>query len=172
MLFMKKNSLILAALLTSVLICDVNAQETDPLETESRNVASAFMGAANFVVGRIGVECLSVLGRLETPREYVNIWQERNAKYYTASTKYVAKKMEAADALGGTVARDAVLKEYSSIVRKEGEATLVEWIGKGNKRDGCQRAVMLIDKGILDVGPEVPIYQDLQALAVWSKITE
>ncbi|MFD1122628.1 hypothetical protein ACFQ2T_08960 [Methylophilus flavus] len=169
---MNNRAPILVGLCISILTFNACAQEVDALESESRNVASAFMGAANFVVGRIGIECLSLLGRLETPREYVNIWQERNAKYYTASTKYVAKKMEAADALGGTVARDAVLKEYSSIVRKEGEATLVEWIGKGNKRDGCQRAVMLIDKGILDVGPEVPIYQDLQALAVWSKITE
>jgi hypothetical protein len=170
MLFMKKNSLILVALLTSLLICDANAQETDPLETESRNVASAFMGAANFVVGRIGVECLSMLGRLETPREYVNIWQERNAKYYDASTKYIAKRMEAADASGGVVARDAVLKEYSSIVRKEGEATIAAWVGKSSKREGCQRAVSLIDRGILDVNPEIPIYEDLQALAVWSKI--
>jgi hypothetical protein len=169
---MKKTSFILAALLASLMACDAYALEPDPLETESRNVASAFMGAANFVVGRIGIECLGLLGRLETPREFVNIWQERNAKYYTASTKYIAKKMEVADATGGVVARDAVLKEYSAIVRKEGEATIVDWIGKGNKREGCHRAVMLIDQGILDVTPEVPVYQDLQALAVWSKITE
>lgn len=167
---MKKNPLIFAVLLTLLLICDANAQEADALETESRNVASAFMGAANFVVGRIGVECLSVLGRLETPREYVNIWQERNARYYDASTKYIAKKMESADATGGVVARDAVLKEYSAIVRKEGEATIAAWVGKSNKREGCQRAVSLIDRGILDVNAEIPIYEDLQALAVWSKI--
>lgn len=149
---------------------DTHAQESDALESESRNVASAFMGSANFVVGRIGVECLSMLGRLETPREFVNIWQERNAKYYDASTKYIAKKMEAADATGGVVARDAVLKEYSAIVRKEGEATIAAWVGKSNKREGCQRAVSLIDRGILDVNAEIPIYEDLQALAVWSKI--
>lgn len=169
---MKSYSSVLIALLISISILDTHAQGVDELETESRNVASAFMGAANFVVGRIGIECLGLLGRLETPREFVNIWQERNAKYYTASTKYIAKKMEVADATGGVVARDAVLKEYSAIVRKEGEATIVDWIGKGNKREGCHRAVMLIDQGILDVTPEVPVYQDLQALAVWSKITE
>lgn len=169
---MKSYSSVLIALLISISTLDTHAQGVDELETESRNVASAFMGAANFVVGRIGIECLGLLGRLETPREFVNIWQERNAKYYTASTKYIAKKMEVADATGGVVARDAVLKEYSAIVRKEGEATLVDWIGKGSKSEGCHRAVMLIDQGILDVTPEVPVYQDLQALAVWSKITE
>ncbi len=169
---MKSYSSVLIALLISISTLDTRAQGVDELETESRNVASAFMGAANFVVGRIGIECLGLLGRLETPREFVNIWQERNAKYYTASTKYIAKKMEVADATGGVVARDAVLKEYSAIVRKEGEATIVDWIGKSNKREGCHRAVMLIDQGILDVTPEVPVYQDLQALAVWSKITE
>ena len=168
---MKSYVSVSAGLLIILLVTSARAQD-DGLETESRNVASAFMGAANFVVGRIGIECLPMLGRLETPREYVNIWQERNAKYYTASTRYIAKKMEAADAIGGSVARDAVLKEYSTIVRKEGEATIFDWIGRGNKREGCQRAVMLIDKGILDVNPEVPVYQDLQALAVWSKITE
>ncbi|MGP1716700.1 MAG: hypothetical protein ACTS9Y_05930 [Methylophilus sp.] len=167
---MKKPHSILAALLISVLTSEVYAEEGDILESESRNVASAFIGAANFVVGRIGIECLSLLGRLETPREFVTIWQDRNAKYYTASTKYIAKKMEAADASGGTIARDAVLKDYSTIVRKEGEGIIKDWIGKGSKREGCHQAVMLIDKGILDVTPEAPIYQDLQALAVWSKI--
>jgi hypothetical protein len=166
---MKSYVSVSAGLLIILLATSASAQD-DALETESRNVASAFMGAANFVVGRIGVECLSMLGRLETPREYVNIWQERNAKYYDASTKYIAKKMEAADASGGVVARDAVLKEYSSIVRKEGEATIAAWVGKSSKREGCQRAVSLIDRGILDVNPEIPIYEDLQALAVWSKI--
>lgn len=171
---MKKNASILAVLI-STLICGFHvqkgqAQEVDALESESRNVASAFIGAANFVVGRIGIECLGLLGRLETPREYVNIWQERNAKYYDASTKYIAKKMEAAEATGGVVARDAVLKEYSTIVRKEGEGTIVDWIGKGNKKEGCHRAVMLIDQGILDVNADIPVYQDLEALAVWAKI--
>jgi hypothetical protein len=171
---MKKKASVLAALI-SFLIFDVNiqtvqAQEVDALESESRNVSSAFIGAANFVVGRIGIECLGLLGRLETPREYVNIWQERNAKYYNASTRYIAKKMEAAEATGGVVARDAVLKEYSAIVRKEGEGTIVDLVGKGNKREGCHRAVMLIDQGILDVNADIPIYQDLQALAVWAKV--
>jgi len=163
---MKKT--FLAVMLISLLLSEARSQESADLESESRNVASAFMGAANFVVGRIGIECLGVLGRLETPREYVHIWQERNAKYYDASTKYVAKKMEAAFASGGNVARDAVLKEYSTIVRKEAEGTIVDWIGRGNKKDGCQRAVMLIDRGILDVNPEMPIYQDLQSLLNWS----
>ena len=167
---MRVSSSFLIVLLISIPILDTYAQGIDEVESESRNVASAFLGAANFVVGRIGIECLSMLGRLETPREYVNIWQERNAKYYDASTKYVAKKMEAADASGGVVARDAVLKEYSSIVRKEGEATIAAWVGKSSKREGCQRAVSLIDRGILDVNPEIPIYEDLQALTVWSKI--
>lgn len=167
---MKNQLYTLGALLIGLSIFHANALEANALESESRNVASAFMGAANFVVGRIGIECLPLLGRLETPREYVNIWQERNAKYYAASTKYIAKKMEAADALGGSIARDAVLKDYSSIVRKEGEGIINDWIGKGNKKEGCQHAIMLIDKGILDVSPEAPIYQDLEALAAWSKI--
>jgi hypothetical protein len=166
---MKSYVSVSAGVLIILLATSASAQD-DALESESRNVASAFMGAANFVVGRIGIECLSMLGRLETPREFVNIWQERNAKYYTASTKYIAKKMEAADALGGSIARDAVLKDYSTIVRKEGEGIIKDWIGKGNKRDGCHQAVMMIDKGVLDVSPEAAIYQDLEALAVWSKI--
>jgi hypothetical protein len=157
-------------LLVSFLSSAAHADEGYALESESRNVASAFVGAANFVVGRIGIECLSLLGRLETPREYVNIWQERNNKYYAASTKYIAKKMEVAEASGGVIARDAVLRDYSTIVRKEGEGIIKDWIGTGNKREACHQAVMMIDKGILDVSPEAAIYQDIEALAVWSKI--
>lgn len=164
------KNMLLTCLLLILLTDKARAQDTDVLESDARNIASAFVGAAHYVVGRVGIECLGLLGRLETPREYVNIWQERNAKYYQASTKYVVKKMEAAFASGGNVAKNAVLKEYSSIVRKEAEGTLADWIGQGNKKDGCQRAVMMIDRGILDVTPEVPIYQDLQSLVDWSAI--
>ncbi|MFD0914543.1 hypothetical protein [Methylophilus luteus] len=167
---MKTPHPFLALLLVSFLSSAVHADEGLALESESRNVASAFVGAANFVVGRIGIECLALLGRLETPREYVNIWQERNSKYYSASTKYIAKKMEAAEASGGAIARDAVLRDYSTIVRKEGEGIIKDWIGQGNKREGCHQAVMMIDKGILDVSPDAAVYQDIEALAVWSKI--
>jgi hypothetical protein len=166
---MKNLLSILLALVIGMSAKIVYAQNDEALESESRNIASAFMGAANFVVGKIGTECLALLDRIETPREFVNAWQERNLKYYSASTKYMAMRMEAAFALGGPIARDAVLRDYSAVVRKEGEATIAEWFKKKNRGDGCQRAVTFIDNGMLDVSPEVPVFQDLEALANWAK---
>jgi hypothetical protein len=162
-----KVYLSIVTLFLSISTLGANAQ-AEELVTEARDVAAAFMGAANFAVTQIGEECLSLLERLETPKEYVSAWQERNAKYYAASTKYMAQRTETSFASGGTSARDAMLNEYSTVVRKEGEGAIAEWFEKRSKQDGCQHAVSLIDNGILDVDTESPLYHELEGLVVWA----
>lgn len=146
-----------------------SAQNNDSVTSESRDAASAYMGTTNFVVGRLGRECLSLLGRPETPKEFVGAWQQRNAKYYSASMKYMVKRLDVALASGGANARDDVARAYGTAVRRNGEGAVADWFSKGSKEDVCKRAVALIDAGAMDVSPKVPIYGELEALATWAK---
>lgn len=166
---MKNYRTILSALLFSFATFGANAQSGDSVTSESRDAASAYMGTANFVVGRLGRECLSLLGRTETPKEFVGTWQQRNAKYYSASMKYMVKRLDISLAVGGAPARDAVAREYGAAVRRDGEGSVADWFRKGNKEDVCKRVVALIDSGAMDVSPKVPIYGELEALATWAE---
>jgi hypothetical protein len=166
---MKNYPLILVTLLIGFYTFSVNAQDGETLTSESRDAASAYMGTMNFVVGRLGLECLSLIGRSETPKEFANAWQQRNAKYFSASIKYMGKRLDAALSSGGIGARDAVLYEYSSAVRRDGEASVADWFRKGNKEDTCKRAVALIDAKAMDVSAKVPMYGELEALASWAE---
>ena len=167
---MKNYLLILTMLFIGTSSFGVNAQDSDALISESRDAASAFMGTTNFVVGRLGLECLSLLGRPETPKRFVGAWQQRNAKYFSASIKYMGKRLDAALSSGGTVARDSVLREYSSAVKRDGEGSVADWFRKGNKEGTCKRAIALIDTGAMDVSTKVPIYDELEALASWAEL--
>lgn len=166
---MKNYRTILSALLLSAATLGANAQTSDVVTSESRDAASAYMGTTNFVVGRLGRECLPLLGRSETPQEFVSAWQQRNAKYYAASMKYMVKRLDIALATGGTNVRDAVAREYGTAVRRDGEGSVADWFSKGSKEDVCKRAIALIDAGAMDISPKAPIYGELEALVSWAK---
>ena len=136
--------------------------------SESRDAAAAFMGTTNFMIGRISNACLSVVGRSESPQDYVALWQQRNAKYWLASRKYMVSRLDEALASGGAAKRDAVLAQYSAAVRRDGEASAQSWITRGTREEACKRAISLFDTGGLDVTPNVPIHSELEALARWA----
>jgi hypothetical protein len=139
------------------------------VESESRDAAAAFMGTTNFTIGRIASACLAVVGRTESPQDYVSQWQRRNAKYWLAARKYMIKRLDEALESGGTAKRDAVLAEYSAAVRRDGEASAQSWITRGSREEACKRALSLIDAGGLDVSPRIPILSELDALAEWAQ---
>ncbi|MFC5498579.1 hypothetical protein ACFPOE_13615 [Caenimonas terrae] len=139
------------------------------MQSESRDAAAAYMGTANFLVGRIASECLVVVGRPESPQDYAAIWQSRNARYWIAARKYMVKRLDAALASGGTAKRDSVLAEYAAAIRRDGEASAQSWITRGSREEACMQAITVIDAGGLDVTQRVPIYNELEALAKWAE---
>lgn len=165
------HPLTIACLLAGFLALQVHAQEADSIVSESRDAASAYMGTINFIVGRLGSECLAPLGRTETAKEFAGAWQQRNARYYTASIKYMGKRLDSAQKSGGNITRDAVLKEYTTAVRGGGEASVNDWFtkGKGTKSDICKRAVTLIESGAMDINPTMPMYGELESLVRWAE---
>lgn len=145
------------------------AQQAASAATKARDEASLYVSTGNFIVGRIAHECLALVGRSESPQEFVTQWQQRNARYVMASARYMDRRVEEAAASGGPEQREAVLRELRTAVQGNGEAAVRNWLGNGRKEESCMRAVTLLDTGALDISPRTAIYEDLEALVRWAQ---
>ena len=159
------------AVIATTLICANVAVAQSPLrvESESRDAAAAYIGTQNFMIGRIGRECMAILGRVQSPQQFVQAWQTRNAKYYLAHTKYMVKRLNEALLEGGTAKRDTVLANYSTSVRHEGEGAANDWLSRGERKQTCERVVASIESGAADITSRVPIFEELDALGNWAQ---
>jgi len=144
-------------------------QPTGGATSESRDASTAYLGTANFVVGRVGRDCLALLGRNETPQAFVSAWQQRNAKYLMASQKYMEARLGEAEASGGTEKRNAAMGALTAAVRNGAEATVNSWLNRPEKAEACKRAVALIESGAYDVSPTSPMYGELESLVSWAQ---
>jgi hypothetical protein len=157
------------ALLPAILLAQAAfAQQPAPVTSESRDAASAYISTGNYIVARIGDECLALVGRTESPRDFVANWQQRNAPYVTASSKYMEARVAEAQASGGPQRREAVLRELRAAVQSGGQAAMRK-LFDGPREDSCMRAVTLVDAGALDISPKVPIYDQIEALVRWAE---
>jgi hypothetical protein len=160
-----------AFLLTALLAPLAWAQQPapTPATSESRDAAMAYVGTGNFIVGRLARECLAMVGRSETPQEFVAQWQQRNAQYMAASEKYMNKRLEEAVASGGADKREAVLQSMRTAVLSGGEQAVRGMLQNGRREEACMRAISLLDAGALDISPKTPIYPELEALVRWAQ---
>lgn len=145
-----------------------SAQQAAPFATQERDLAALFIARGSFVIGRLGHECLALVGRSETPQTLVKAWEQRNARFVDASGKYLDRRLEDAAATGGSERRELALKEMGALVRQEGELT-VRSLLRGRKEDGCMRAITLIDAGAMDISTRLPQYEQLEALVKWAE---
>lgn len=157
----------------SALVASANgvlANETGTAATsESRDASTAYLGTSNFVVGRVGRDCLTLLGRTESPQMFVGAWQQRNVTYLMATQKYMEARFREAEAIGGVNSRNAVANALNSAVRNSAEATVKSWLDRPDKQTACKRAVELIESGAFDVSTSTPMYQELEALVAWAQ---
>jgi hypothetical protein len=163
------NHTIAVALAITLVTQLASAQSTEPASSESRDAATAYVGTINFIVGRVGRDCLSLLGRSELPQQFAGAWQQRNAKYVAAAAKYLERRLEEASASGGPEKRDAVLREVTTAVHSSGENTVRSWLERGDKQEACKRAVALVEAGGLDISANSPMFSELEALAAWAR---
>lgn len=145
------------------------AQSPLPVESESRDAAAAFVATQNFMIGRIGRECMPALGRTQTPQQFVAAWQARNARYLAAHVNYMTRRLDEALAAGGAAQRDTVLASYATSVRRDGEGAADTWLTRGERKQACARVVATIESGALDITSRVPMFDELEALANWSQ---
>ena len=169
MTFLRLTALLALLTTLTTLTNPASAQTAAPATSESRDAATAYIGTTNFVVGRVARDCLVVLGRTETPQDFVAVWQQRNAKYMMASQKYMEVRFGEAEKAGGAEMRDTVMGELRAAVRREGESAVKSLLDSPDKHDGCKRAVTIIESGAYDFSPGIPIFGELESLRAWAQ---
>ncbi len=143
----------------------------DTVESKPRDASATFVETQHFIVGRIGRDCLSEIGRTETPLEYQAKWQRDNAKYFDAARKYLATRLVEIE---NPDARDAVERAYYASAEKTGEAAVTQLFSRGPKNEVCKYAITLVDTGNMNIeefgkAAKLPIMKDLDELASWAK---
>lgn len=159
-------------LLLALAACLASAAWAQPrpasFATPERDQASLYVARGNFVVSRIGTECLALVGRPESPQAFDAAWRERNARFVAASAKYLDQRLEEVAATGGPDKRDAALRELRSLVHVSGEATVGSLL-QGRKEDACMREITKVEAGAYDISTRVPLYDQLEALVRWAE---
>jgi hypothetical protein len=145
------------------------AQTTGKATSESRNAALAYIGTQNFVVGRVGSECLQMLGRTESPKVFAGVWQERNLKYIAASDKYMQAMLQEAEQSGGKQLQELAMRQLQGIVRTNGEKIVSMVLDHPDRKAACARIVGIMDRGVFDFSETTPIFKELVALVEWAK---
>jgi hypothetical protein len=136
--------------------------------TPARDSAAVFVAMSHFAVGRLGSECLAIIGRAESGQAFANTWKDRNALFVAASTRYLDQRVEEAGAQGGPERRAAAQREIVQVVQASGE-NLLRTLLQGRREDGCMNAVTLVETGVLDINTKLPQYSELEALVLWNK---
>ena len=144
------------------------AQTAASVATPARDSAAVFIAQGSVVVARLAAECLTVVGRTESPQTLLASWQDRNARYVGASAKYLDVRLQEAEAAGGKERRESALAEVRAAVQASAESSLRALL-QGRKEDVCMRAVTLLDAGALDVNTKLPQFEQLEALARWAE---
>lgn len=158
-----------AACLLTLCAATAWAQPVAPAASESRDASLAYIGSANFMVGRLGRDCLGLLGRAEPPQRWMQAWRDRNWRYVDAAAKYLEARLQEAQDSGGKEKRDAVLQEVTAAVRSSGEKAVASWLGQGDRLETCRRAVSLVEAGGLDIDKRTPMFAELEALVAWAE---
>ena len=141
------------------------------VETKPRDASATFVETQHFIVGRIGRDCLSEIGRTETPLEYQVKWQRDNAKYFDAARKYLATRLTEIE---NPAARDTVERAFYTSAEQTGEAATEQLFKKGAKNEVCKYAITLVDSGSMNIeefgkAAKLPIMKDVEELATWAK---
>ena len=165
---MIRSKLAAAAFFASLLTL-AGAQTGGAATSESRDASTAYIGTANFVVGRVGRDCLSLLGRTDTPQSFVAVWQQRNFQYLMASQKYMEARFSEAEATGGMEKKNAIIGSLNAAVRSGAESTVKSWLDRPDKIEACKRAISLIESKAYDVSPTTPMYGELESLVAWAQ---
>ncbi len=158
--------LLLAAALAA---SSAGAQQAASVGSESRDTATLSVSASNFAVGQVARECLGVVGRSESPQQFITQWQQRNARFVAASSRYMEKRLEEATATGGPEKRDALLRDIRQAVQGSGDSIARMLLQRGRKEEACMNAVTLVDTGVLDITPKLPTYSDIESLVRWAE---
>jgi hypothetical protein len=141
-----------------------SAEAPGHIASESRDAATAYVLTQNFIIGRTARDCFEILGRIDTPKSFVTLWQNRNAKYFSAALTYTNRRLAEAEALSGVTARNEVASALNSAISRAGSGAVSDFFEKGEKREICKRVIGLMESGAFNIDSRSPMFGELQAL--------
>jgi hypothetical protein len=139
------------------------------IASESRDAARAHIATTNFVVIRIGKECLSTIGRATPLSSFIATWEQRNGRYVGASDNYSIARYEEALAMVGAEKAKGIEAALQTTVLTNGESIVKSLLDRLDKVDACKRAISLIESGTYDFSPAMPMYNQLEDLVSWGR---
>lgn len=156
-------------LLAALCLAAAPARAQERVESESRDAVLGYMTTQNVLIGRMARDCLAVLGRPETPQNFVRAWQARNAKYMLAVNQYMEKRLAEIAAAHGEARRDAQLQAWIVEARARADESWNEILKRGERPAVCQRSIGLIEAGAFDVNARAPMFGEIEALVQWAE---
>ena len=162
---MKKALILLLAFYAGL----TNANDSNTVASESRDASLAFVLTLNMTVNHFGHQCLSLVERSESPLEYRQIWQDKNARFIEAAAIYMNKRMIEAFDLGGEALRDSAMDQLLSVTGSQSMQTIQDWFANGDKETVCAQVIRTIDNGEFDFNDTMPMFQELEDLVAWSE---
>lgn len=163
---------IFIAIICAIVATTAGAQNSaGRVQSDMRDASAAFIATQHFIVGRIGRDCLAEIGRTESPQEYQQKWEEENAAYFAAATKYMAARLEEIE---DPAERENVEASYNKSVEGTGEAAAARLLSNGPKNDACKYALTIVDTGSMNIEEyakiaKLPIMKHLTELVDWAK---
>lgn len=138
-----------------------------PVASDQRDAVAAFVATQAFIVGRLGRDCLPVLKREESPRDYLGKWQKENARYHDAATRYIERRLAEIE---DPVQRDQTEAAYYQSVQAKGMGAVNALFKNGVNEEVCKYALTLIDGGSMNIEPMATaakgsLLEDLNGLA-------
>jgi hypothetical protein len=162
------RSMTLLLLLAAGLAQAAGGQQAASVASPERDGAAIFIGQAEFIVTRLADECLSVVGRAESPRTFTSRWQQTNARYLDARKRYTERRVSEAVAAEGATKGDAVRDAFRKAVQDAGEQQVGSLL-RGRREDGCMYGITMIETGMLDFNDRMPQFDALEGLAKWAE---
>lgn len=162
---MHRATLLLAA---ACLSQAAGAQQAAPVATPDRDGASVFIAQLDYLVSRVASECVAVVGRAEAPQAFTSAWRQRNARYFSASTRYIDRRAQEAAAAAGEAQAQALREAFRKAVQDASDQQ-VRALLQDRRADGCMYGMTLIDTGALDIDRKLPEFDKLEALTRWAE---
>lgn len=138
------------------------------LTTASLDSALGHYLTQQYLVDGIARHCFAILGRTESPEDYVEAWQQRNRRYVEAADQYMNRRLEDALAEGGPDRREAFQNSLTSSAQAKAQGTLQISFVFGSKAQSCQALDSLVDAGRFDITSTSPSFNDIEPLVQWA----
>lgn len=141
----------------------------EPLTTEELDTALGYYFQQYYHVDGVARHCLAILGRTESPQDYVEAWQQRNRKYVAAADQYLNRRLEDMSAEAGPDRAEDFRNTLTSTAQSKAQGTIqIVYAFVGGKTLGCKPMVSLVDAGEHDIKPTSPSFYEFEPLARWA----